>query len=114
MRWNESRRSSQSFFEDGVPPLNVSEMVPTIRRVHAEAALLFDLRRHQRFQSKIVRLWRLQASSRRIASEVIEVKDSEDSKSLTSLDSPALGQLLFGKVLAALNEDVKATLRFPL
>jgi hypothetical protein len=84
--------------------------VQSIYRLHAEAAALFDLRRRQRFLSKIVQSWRFEANSHAVAAEV-ELKESKDLSSLAFKVSPSLGKLLFEKVVAALGDDVKTTLQ---
>ena len=127
-RWNDTLRRSvpQTVTEQSTQPQPSDILVPSIHHMHAEAAVLFNLRRLQRFLSKILRSWRYfpkdpQISWSRSASEAnshavdtnVEVKDSiAMSIQSTFGDSSALGKLLFEKVVAALDEEVKATLQF--
>jgi hypothetical protein len=67
--------------------------------------MLFCWRRRQRFLSTIIRSWHEESTLR---SKVDNSRDSSDS---AFKDSSALGKMLFKKVVDALGEEVKTTLR---
>ncbi len=61
--------------------------------------------------SKIIQSWRVKVSLHSASDESL-VSHQEESLRLTLGNSSAIGKLLFEKVVAALGDDVKATLRF--
>ena len=90
----------------------ISEIsLPAIRHIHAEAAALFDLRRCRRLLSNIFQSWRFEVGAHSV-SDKSSIMHCVDSSSLAPENSSAFGKLLFEQVVAALGDDVKATLRF--
>jgi hypothetical protein len=90
----------------------ISEIsVPTIRHIHAEAAALFNLRRCRRLLSNIFQTWRFEVGAHSVTDKS-SILHCVDSSSLAPENSSAFGKFLFEQVVAALGDDVKATLRF--